>query len=150
AIVGTRTPDAALDRDMEPSMTKNPSNESWRNTLDARRLRSRDEVERFVSLARELARLRGQLRRGYICGYIGVRAFVFEDELVSVSSAADNPSLEVVFKYPDGSITNPVVMVTETAEVIRVHGEHCYVVPHVEDAAVAAGLALDAGRCCSK
>jgi hypothetical protein len=75
---------------------------------------------------------------------------VFEDELVRVSAAVDNPSLEIVFKYPDGSLTNPVAMVTETAQVIRVHGEHCYIVPHLEDAAVAAGLSLDGGRCCSQ
>lgn len=115
----------------------------WRRTLARRGLDSPAECDRFLALARQVARARGKRGPGCICGYVGVATFMFEDELVQVTAAIDTPSLEIVFKYPDGTLTNPVVMVTESGEVIRVHGEHCYVVPHIECAASAAGLAVD-------
>lgn len=106
--------------------------ERWRDTLACRRLESEADATRFFELARRYARQHGVRKLGSICGYCAVPAFVYEDELVVVSADVASPALEIVFKYPDGRLTNPVIMVTEQGENIRTHGEHCYVVPHLE------------------
>jgi hypothetical protein len=119
------------------------SPEKWRTTLNHRRLATRDEADRFFDLVRQYARERGVPGPGYICGRLNVPALVFEDRVVRISAAKDTPALEIVFKYPDGKITNSVIMVTDDGDTIRVHGEHVYVVPHIEMLASAAGLSFD-------
>jgi hypothetical protein len=124
--------------------------DDWRTTLERRGLTTTEDAARFFDLTQRYVRSVGARSVGCICGYVNVPAFIYEDHLVKIHAHEGSPALEITFKYPDGACSNPVVMVTEQGVAIRIHGEHSYVVPHIETLASAAGFRLGHGRCCPR
>lgn len=67
----------------------------------------------------------------------------YEDGVIAIRPKHDGLGLEIerLAKFrPDMSQTNPTTMVTKEGEIIRHHGEHCYLVPHMR---LLAGLVVN-------
>lgn len=65
----------------------------------------------------------------------------YEDDMIEIQRDKNGLDLEVTRKKMPQygshlSVTNPTTMVSK-GKIIRHHGEHCYIVPHMEDLAAA-------------
>lgn len=86
------------------------------------------ELLDFIGKCREINEKRGEVKHAPICGWVGREPRFFSDEEIEIACATDSEEMEIRILpplHPD-RLSNPVIMITESGELLRAHGEWVY------------------------